>query len=91
MVLRRTNWRRQMEKEKAVAAERELAKALQESKSMTAAARLQLQSLDAEDEHDELLTEISKDIAALAERAASDAGERKKYMKACEQSRTDTR
>ena len=65
-----------MEKEKAVAAERELAKALQESKSMTAAARLQLlQSLDAEDEHDELLTEISKDIAALAERAASDAGE----------------
>ena len=68
------------------AAEQALASAVKESADMTALARLQLlESIDAAEEHDELLAEITNDIDQIMEKAQSSAGERKKYLYAGEQ------
>ena len=64
-----------------IAAERELAKVMKQSAELTALARLQLlESMDAADEHDELLAEITNDIEKISEKAQGSDGERKKYL-----------
>ena len=68
------------------AVERELARAMRHSAELTALARLQLlESMEAPEEHDELLAEITNDIERIKEKAQSSAGERKKYLYAGEQ------
>ena len=67
-------------------AERELAKVMKQSTELTALARLQLlDSMDAAEEHDELLAEMTSDIEKISEKAQGSAGERKKYLYAGEQ------